>query len=90
MSVTFVQDLLAESQLAAEVRWYAFRGLIGLVVGLIVVQVDGLLPGQRPGPGRSAADLDIPDLRKPPVAPDAAADLRFSVQLVVDGLKSRT
>lgn len=88
--ITSVQDLLTESHLSAGARWHAYRGLIGLVVGLIVVQVDGLLPGPAPRPGQSAGDVPSSEAVMPPETADAVEDLRFSLQLFVDGLKRRT
>ncbi len=86
--ITAVEDLLAESPLPADIRGHAHRGLIGLLVGLLVVQVDGLhrIPG--PGPGLPVNESpDAGQLRAAPV--NLIEDLRFSVQLLVDGLKRR-
>ncbi len=88
-----VQALLAETRLPPAARWSAYRGLVGLLVGLLVAKVDGLLNGlpasqqpQKKGVGRPRPESESTATVAPPT--DPVEDLRFSLRLFIDGLKA--
>ncbi len=83
MLFTKVQDLLQEARLPAEDQKHAYVGLIGLVVGLIAVHVDGLLPGAASQPGQTAG---VGNGR--PISSDPARTLRFHLRAFIHGLQS--
>ncbi len=85
--------LLAEGDVAENRRLAAGRGLIGLVVGFIVGQVDGLSstigaaddpPTQELRPPGSGADPVLSAMH----SDDPADDLRFSLEMFVRGLRA--
>lgn len=94
-----VELLLVESGVPKAMRPAICRGLIGLVVGFLVGQVDGLVPtgGDRSpesGPGDAADEADLGDVEdeSPPAriraihVDDPAADLANAVRVFVRGL----
>lgn len=78
--------LLREASLPAAQIAHTFRGLLGLIIGFIVVQVDGLpltTPTTRTTQARASRLAAIePTLQ----ATDPADGVRFNLELVIDGL----
>lgn len=92
-----VLALLTAGGVPAADQVHAFRGLIGVVVGFVVGQVDGLLPAAAsPDPARVLADEGqrhrraplLTQMRPTLTATPAAQGLRFTLQLLVHGLRA--
>jgi TetR/AcrR family tetracycline transcriptional repressor len=92
-----VLTLLTDGGVPVADQVHAFRGLIGVLVGFVVGQVDGLLPAAAaPDGGSVPADEGQRRLRAPLLtqmrpaltATPAAQGLRFTLQLLVRGLSA--
>ena len=80
--------LLQQGPLSPEQVAQAFRGLIALIVGFIVVEVDGLLLSRRPSARtHQRGSTRLADLAPALAGTDRADGVRFSLELFVDGLQ---
>lgn len=81
--------LLRKGRLPAPQLAHTFRGLIGLIIGFILVQVDGLPLTGQPNYTDQADNSRLAAIEPTLRASDPAEGVKFNLELVLDGLIRR-